>query len=219
VRIVVLSDTHGMHGIDVPDGDVLVHAGDLTMRGTLGQIRLAVDFLRSQPHRHKLVVAGNHDFAFEREPAAARALVRGLTYLEGAGTEIDGVSFWGGPWQPWFHDWAFNLERGAELAAKWALIPEGTEVVITHGPPHGVLDRVGHEDVGCEALAERIEALRPGLHCFGHIHEGHGFERKHGTLFANACICTRGYAPTNPALVVDRTADGGWAAVTNGHEG
>lgn len=189
----------------VPDGDVLVHAGDLTKRGSLEEIAAAGDWLRSLPHPRKVVIAGNHDFAFERDPRAAReALGEGLDYLEDSGVAIGGFALWGSPWQPWFHDWAFNLPRGARLAEKWALIPLGTQVLVTHGPPHGILDRtVSGELAGCRDLADRVRIVRPALHVFGHIHEGSGTFHDGATTFVNASICDLRYKPVNPARVIE----------------
>ena len=165
VRLVILSDTHGLHEAigKVPDGDVVIHAGDMTGRGTLEELPEFLDWFQALPHPSKLLIAGNHDWAFERQSARAEALVPpGVTYLRDSGLSVGGVKFWGSPWQPWFYDWAFNLHRGAEIAAKWALIPDDVHVLITHGPPHGVLDvvdRPAGKHVGCEALRERIAAL------------------------------------------------------------
>lgn len=181
MRLVAMADTHGFHArLEVPDGDVLVHAGDLTQRGTLEQLAQVADWLRSLPHRHKVVVAGNHDFAFQRRPAETRALFHGLTYLEDEAVTLDGLRLYGSPWQPWFHDWAFNLRRGPALEATWQRIPEGLDVLITHGPPLGFGDLVtrhpvyGEERVGCEDLLRHLGRARPRLHLFGHIHEDRG---------------------------------------------
>jgi len=217
MRIVCLSDTHNLHGrIAVPDGDVLVHAGDLTMRGTAEEIARFDSWLAAQPHREKIVVAGNHDFLFEREPERARQLLTAGTYLCDSGLTVEGVRFWGSPWQPWFMDWAFNLPRGSALEARWRLIPEGTDVLVTHSPPHGILDEVarllsfeieaGHgpdAHVGCEELRKAVERLRPRLHVFGHIHESYGRESRDGVAFVNASNCDRRYRPVNPPVVVD----------------
>ena len=103
LRLVVLSDTHNLtDDLVVPPGDVLVHAGDLTQRGTLSQLEHAASFLRSLPHAHKVVIAGNHDFCLQEDARRARPLLDGLTYLEDSATEIEGMTFWGSPWQPWF---------------------------------------------------------------------------------------------------------------------
>ncbi len=205
MRLVVLSDTHNRHhGLAVPDGDVLVHCGDFTGHGSPAEIAAFDAFLAGLPHRHKVVIAGNHDFGFERRPAESRALLRHATYLQDSGVTIDGVRFWGSPWQPWFYDWAFNLPRGPRLREKWALIPDDTDVLITHGPPHGILDLTARgEPVGCEELLERVRALRPRVHLFGHIHEASGRETRDGVLFVNASICNLGYEPVQAVQIVD----------------
>jgi predicted phosphodiesterase len=205
LRIVCLSDTHGRHGkIPVPEGDVLLHAGDFTRRGGAAEVEAFGAFLAGLPHRHKVVIAGNHDFLFQRDPERARALLAGATYLEDSGVAIDDVHFWGSPWQPWFHDWAFNLPRGKALAEKWALVPAGVDVLVTHGPPHGVLDATcDGSRVGCEELALALLRIRPRLHVFGHIHEAYGLVRRGDTLSVNACSCDLSYRPVHPPLVVD----------------
>lgn len=176
MRLVAMADTHGYHrDLVVPDGDVLVHAGDLTQRGTLAQLQEVADWLRSLPHRHKVVIAGNHDFALQRVPAEARALFHGLTYLEDEEVTLDGVRIYGSPWQPWFYDWAFNLRRGPAIDEKWQRIPEGLDVLVTHGPPAGYGDLVTRgERVGCEDLLRHLARAKPRFHLFGHIHEDRG---------------------------------------------
>jgi predicted phosphohydrolase len=154
-----------------------------------------------------VIIAGNHDFAFEQSAAAAEALVpRGVTYLRNSGVTLDGVRFWGSPYQPEFFDWAFNLKRGAPLARVWAKIPSDVQVLVTHGPPSGILDRVRpsgrHE--GCEDLARRLAELpQLSLHAYGHIHEDYGSVKIGNCTYVNASICTLEYAPVNAPLVVD----------------
>jgi len=204
------------HGrLIVPPGDVLVHAGDATSRGTSTQLRSFAAFIAAQPHAHKVVIAGNHDFGLEQSPALGAELF-GAAYLSDSGRTIEGVRVWGSPWQPWFFDWAFNLPRGEPLAAKWALIPDDTDVLVTHGPPMGVLDKTSRgEPVGCEALRDRIAQVRPRLHVFGHIHEAYGAVERAGTLYVNASNCDLRYEPVNPPVVVD--IDGGkWLVVPHG---
>lgn len=205
MRIVCLSDTHMRHKkIQIPDGDVLVHAGDFTTRGSFEDIIGFNSWLGRLPHKHKVIIAGNHDFGFERDSSHARSLITEAIYLEDSGTEIDGVRFWGSPWQPWFYSWAFNLRRGAPLAEKWALIPTNTDVLITHGPPFGILDQTDRgEPVGCEELKKELHRVRPKLHVFGHIHEAYGQTYEDGTTFVNASNCTLQYKPDNAPIVVD----------------
>ncbi len=205
MRLVLISDTHRRHGqLTVPAGDVLVHAGDFSSGGRPQEIADFDAWLATQPHACKVVVAGNHDFLFERDPAAARALLGHATYLEDSGATIGGLRFWGSPWQPRFFDWAFNLDRGAPLAAKWALIPDGVDVLVTHGPPHAILDRtLRGEPVGCEELAKALPRIRPRLHVFGHIHEAHGTLEREGTVFVNASSCDVRERPVHAPIVVD----------------
>jgi Icc-related predicted phosphoesterase len=205
MRIVCLSDTHNLaeHGV-LPDGDLLIHAGDLTMGGTHEEVCRAHAWLARLPHRHKIVIAGNHDFLFERQPASARSLMREVVYVEDEQVEIDGLRIWGSPWQPWFFDWAFNLARGPAIRAKWDLIPSGIDILVTHGPPagHGDLTDRG-ERVGCADLLVAVRRILPRLHVFGHVHEGYGTTWERGTLCVNASVCDRHYRPVNEPVVVD----------------
>ncbi|HRI65369.1 MAG TPA: metallophosphatase domain-containing protein [Polyangium sp.] len=205
MRLVLLSDTHRMHDrIVIPEGDVLIHAGDFCGHGTRNQALAFAQFFRALPHRHKVVIAGNHDRCLELEPELGKEIFTDCHYLFDSGVEIEGLKFWGSPWQPWFLDWAFNLPRGPALRAKWDLIPENTDVLITHGPPMGILDRTfSGEPVGCADLREVVDRIGPRLHVFGHIHEGHGQLVLGKTRFVNASICTLSYDPTNPAAVID----------------
>lgn len=207
MRIVALSDSHNYHDrLEVPDGDVLVHAGDFCGRGRLNEVMDFREWLRQQPHAHKVVIAGNHDVCFEKNAPAARALLEHVcTYLQDRAVTIDGVKFYGSPWQPFFCNWAFNLRRGEELARKWELIPEDVDVLITHGPPYGILDRVPRdaENVGCRELSKRIVTVKPKVHIFGHIHEGYGHEKHGGVDYYNVAVCTGRYDPINPITVID----------------
>ncbi len=205
MRIVAISDTHMRHdGLQIPDGDVLVHAGDLCSRGLVDEVERFDAFLATLPHRHKIVIAGNHDWCFERAPGEARAALRHATYLQDEGIVIDGVRFWGSPWQPAFMNWAFNLQRGPELAARWALIPPETDVLITHGPPFGHGDRCfDGRQVGCVDLLNTIDRIQPRVHIFGHIHEGHGASQHGRTRLFNVSTCNFRYAPSQPPVVID----------------
>lgn len=211
MRIVCLSDTHALHeAVQVPEGDVLVHAGDFSRRGREKEIAAFSDWFRGHGHRHKVVVAGNHDFLCEQDPERARELLGDVTYLDTEGAEVGGLKFWGSPWQPWFHDWAFNLARGEALARHWALAPGGVDVLVTHTPPMGCLDMTVYgEHVGCADLEAELGRIRPGLHVFGHIHEAAGTVlRESGCLAVNASNCDVRYRPVNPAVCIDWDADG-----------
>lgn len=216
MKIVALSDTHNLHDqIDVPKADVLVHAGDATGRGDLREVAAVGEWLRglltSGTVDHAVFVAGNHDFLFEHQPHIGRAIIEGAGayYLQDEEVVIDGVKFYGAPWQPRFYDWAFNLDRGSPLRQVWEKIPEDTDVLITHGPPYGILDRtLGYrenppENVGCEDLMRRIEVVKPKYHVFGHIHCNYGIETNGETVFVNASNCNERYRAVNKPLVFD----------------
>jgi Icc-related predicted phosphoesterase len=186
--IVAMADTHSYHRrLCVPPGDILIHAGDITRRGAMDELRDFDAFLAELPHRHKVVIAGNHDWCFQRKPRPARAALKHAIYLEDEAVEIEGLKIYGSPWQPWFLDWAFNLPRGPELGERWAKIPDDTEILVTHGPPLGFGDRTFRGDrVGCEDLLKRVREVKPSLHIYGHIHEDGGIFEEGGVKFVNA---------------------------------
>jgi hypothetical protein len=223
MRIVLVSDTHG-HAVRIPDGDILIHAGDLTPSGTSSEIASGVKWLASLPHRHKVLIAGNHDLLFEKRPNEAASLLRdaSVIYLQDVDINIEGLSIYGSPWQPEFMNWAFNVPRG-QLAKYWDLIPFGIDILITHGPPHGILDQrmpsgmrrpapwedekpfAGSNHVGCEELLAAVERTRPRIHVFGHIHRGYGTTQNEYTTFYNACLCNEDYEPVNKPWTIDLT--------------
>ena len=133
-KIICLSATHNSHErLRVPDGDILIHAGDATIRGTIAETTAFIDWFADQPHKYKILVAGNHDWLFEISRSTARRLLDdSIIYLEDSAVVIENLKFYGSPWQPRFYDWAFNLNRGAELAEKRRMIPPDTDVLITH---------------------------------------------------------------------------------------
>lgn len=210
-RIVCISDTHLVHEetrIEIPDGDILIHAGDATYRGSEWEVFKFFKWFSALPHKNKIFISGNHDWLFESYPEQAAKLLSqfpGITYLQDSMAVVDGLKIWGAPWQPWFCDWAFNLGRGAEIKAKWDLIPNGIDVLVTHGPPFGFGDQVpSGERVGCVDLLNAIERIKPKLHVCGHIHLGHGlYNTPEGVIVANSAICDERYKGVNAPHVVD----------------
>lgn len=213
MHVVCISDTHSCNGqIAVPDGDLLIHSGDATVNGTIDEIERFNSWFAGLPHEHKIFVAGNHDWLFETDNIKARGLLDpSIIYLQDSAIEIAGSKIYGSPWQPRFYDWAFNLSRGPEMAEKWALIPDDLDVLITHGPPNGILDAVarasGIDHAGCEELIKRVgkihEAGRLKAHIFGHIHCGYGSKVKSGVRFVNASTCDEQYRPIQPPIVFE----------------
>jgi len=161
-------------------------------------------WLGTLAYEHKIVVAGNHDFCFEKDLDKSRAALSNAILLHDEEIVIDGVKFYGSPWQPEFFDWAFNLPRGEPLRAKWRLIPDDTDVLITHGPALGHGDRtVRGEPVGCEDLLDRIRTVQPKFHIFGHIHEGFGTTIEGSTQCVNASFADEHYKPAHQPFEVE----------------
>lgn len=210
MRLVILSDTHGnrLKKWLIPEGDVLIHCGDFMKGRKLDEVKAFNDDLAAQPHKHKIVVAGNHDWPLMVDAEAARALLTAATYLEDEAVVIDGVKFYGSPWQPEYKNWAFNLPRSSpDLRAKWAAIPDDVDVLITHTPPYDVLDKTWPSNfrAGCELLRRRLEDIEPILHVFGHIHERRGHEKLDykETLFVNAACVNYDYRVVYSPVVID----------------
>ncbi len=183
----------------------MVIAGDFCQRKGLSELLELNSFLGILPHQHKLIVAGNHDLIIQTIGIGkTKALLNFGTYLQDEGTVINGIRFWGSPWQPRFFDWAFNLNRGHELANVWSKVPTETDVLITHGPPHSILDEtLDGKNVGCEELLKALSRIKPKLHIFGHIHESYGRLRLGKTEFLNVSICDEYYRAINPVTVID----------------
>jgi Icc-related predicted phosphoesterase len=202
MKIVFTSDTHGMHRkVKVPDGDILIHAGDITRGRNKTSLEDFNDFIGSLPHRHKILIAGNHDFCFENDNKETVRVLTSCKYLQDSSIEIDGIKFWGSPWQPWFLDYAFNLKKDSDRKKKWDLIPEDTDILITHSPPKNILDKTfAGIYAGCGELAKAVKRIKPKVHVFGHIHEGYGTFSDSHTLYINASACTRSYDVINPPV-------------------
>mmetsp|Transcript_33769 Transcript_33769/g.24805 ORF Transcript_33769/g.24805 Transcript_33769/m.24805 type:complete len:296 (+) Transcript_33769:109-996(+) len=260
-RIVCISDTHNLYKSikDLPEGDILIHAGDFSNTGLWPEVEKFRQFIEQQPHKYKIFIAGNHDITIHKSfyvTDAGHKYFHGSNYRKGQGS-LDGYSpedysdrcidilrngtdvykesipeqaertdivqyledeiydlpgglrVYGSPWQPAFCDWAFNVEI-PNIKPYWDKIPGDVDILITHGPPHGILDanNTGFH-CGCPELREQMntQRIRPRLHIFGHIHEGYGVHEQDGIVFVNASTCTARYNPINPAIVIDLPFD------------
>ncbi len=202
--IVFISDTHSYHDqLTLPKGDMLIHAGDLTKRGAEQEVIDFIHWFDRQDFEHKIFVAGNHDFYFERtsQEVINDLIPPSIIYLNDSGVEINGINIWGSPIQPEFFDWAFNRRRGSEIKRHWDLIPQNTDLLITHGPPYGILDKtVRNEFVGCEDLWNFVKRSQVKMHVFGHIHEAYGATTINKTQFINASVVNLKYQVVNPPV-------------------
>ncbi len=192
MKLVLISDTEGAHrNISVPEGDVLIHAGDVISYGKTekygsyeNQLKDFVVWLGEQPHAHKIFIGGNHDDLLVRK--AMNNLMPGNYYLENSGVEINGVRFWGSPNTVSFFGMAFEKEE-SELEEIYSKIPDNTDILITHVPPKGILDANFHgKSCGSKSLYNRVLDLNPKVHVFGHVHHSYGVYKGDETTFVNA---------------------------------
>lgn len=211
MKVALISDTHSMHvHLQIPECDLLIHAGDFSGRGTLQDLVNFLAWFSGQPAHHRVFIAGNHDVFCEEHSAEAKRLIAtygdSVRYLCDGETTIDGLRVWGSPVTPRFFDWAFNRDRGEAIRCHWDMIPDGIDVLVTHGPPMGLGDRNRDgEHVGCQDLLDRVLTVAPALHAFGHIHEGRGEYRVDGleTRFINASSLDSTYRHMRGPVVVD----------------
>lgn len=210
MRIAAFSDTHGHHKeVLIPPADVLVFAGDFMTTGySWRELTEFSSWFCSQPHKHKVWIAGNHDRLVEALEGHAVGYFRRATYLHDSTTVIDGRPFYGSPYTPWFNDWAFNVQPD-HIKRVWDRIPMETSVLITHGPPLGQMDsfydhglkKIVH--AGDPELHAAVRRVKPRIHIFGHIHAGYGEDIVGPTRSYNVAICNEAYVPTNDVTVID----------------
>lgn len=216
MNVIVISDTHGLHHqLNLPDGDILLHAGDVSVKGSKAQIVDFLNWFSQQPHPYKIFIAGNHDFYFERHSSKViSALIPdNILYLNEEGATINQLKIWGSPVTPPPNTgkrWAFNRERGAKIQEHWDLIPKNLDILIVHGPPIGKLDKIlKGQHVGCQNLQDTIHQNKPKLCIFGHIHESRGLEQIHtpyyksNTLYVNASSVDRYKTKIFPPFVFE----------------
>jgi Icc-related predicted phosphoesterase len=210
-KITFISDTHTKHKHltnDLPGGDILIHCGDISSRGYKNEIENFLGWFDCiKGYEYKIFIAGNHDFGFQDNPKECFELLKNypsITYLEDNSIIIDGIKIYGSPWQPRFHNWAFNVNRGWDIAQKWEKIPMDTDILITHGPLLGILDITNiSERVGCEDLYNRVMEIKPKVHAFGHIHSSYGMKEMDGMTFINASNLGEDYLYQNDPITLD----------------
>ncbi len=215
MKLVCLSDTHSFHRKikEIQDGDVLIHAGDITFKGEVDVLGDFADWMKELPHKNKIVIFGNHEIGMrygKRRQFVIDYLEEcGIIYLENSGVEISGEYFYGSPATPFFHNWEWNYHRGKDIKAVWDQIPLETSVLITHGPPFGILDDAPRDNgkfdhVGCEELLDRIWKLpKLKLSVCGHIHSSYNKINIENVQFVNASICNEQYNPINPPQIIE----------------
>jgi Icc-related predicted phosphoesterase len=203
VRIVCISDTHEWHReLALPDGDLLIHAGDFTFWNHAAKIRDFDDWLGELPHPYKVVIPGNHDRIFNQDPRS-REKITNAVLLINESVRLCGLNIWGSPVT--CDDAAYGHTMRDERAKLYASIPKDTQILITHGPPYGILDRVpgSIQRQGCTELRLAVMRLQPRLHVFGHVHSGYGTLATERTLFINAALLGWAGDLENSPIVLD----------------
>lgn len=212
-----ISDLHG-HYPKLEGGDLLIVAGDLTACDDEKEYREFHKWIDKQEYKKKLVIAGNHDNLVQE-----RFEINDIyyTYLCDSGTEFQGLKIWGSPWTKSFKGMnpkcmAFTMEDDCQIGEKFKLIPDDIGILVTHSPPYGILDAVSRwpnptpENCGSKHLLAHVNRIRPRLHVFGHIHEGHGTrftmldptDLRRKPIYVNASIMNEVYDPINKPIRV-----------------
>lgn len=219
MKIVAISDTHGKwNKLKIPECDILISAGDYSFKGEMHMVRDFHKWLNKQEAGHIISVQGNHELWVEENFNIAKAIAveecPAVHFMDEGLVEIEGLNIWCSAWTPYFHNWAWNAQRGEEIKKHWDRIPDDTDILVTHGPPMGILDELLRVDgepsgqyVGCSDLMEAVKRIKPDLHFFGHIHCGYGEKHLNGTSFYNAAICDEMYMPTNSIHIVEYEKD------------
>lgn len=218
MKILCISDTHNKHNqipleyLDNKDGsiDIIIHAGDMTSHGYKNEVIPFLNWYNDLNFKHKILIAGNHDFYFEKKESEKeiKDLFKNrpnIIYLNDSSVTIDGFNIWGSPVQPWFYDWAFN-RKGEDINKHWDLIPNNTDILITHGPVKDYLDMTINGDItGCPYLLDRVNEINNiKLHVCGHIHEAYGkVHRSDGKIFVNASVLDENYIMRNKPIIIE----------------
>jgi len=208
ITIAIISDTHNKHKqLNLPDADVIIHCGDFTSVGKEHEIRNFFKwYSKLEQYKHKIVIAGNHDWLFETNSLLAKSLVpKNVIYLEDSGVEIEGIKFYGTPVQRPFNNWAFNRPE-EKLEKHWQAIPDNIDVLITHSPPYSIMDLSIYNGDCCGSPSlynEVVERIKPLVHLMGHIHDGYGVKIINGVVFINASNLDESYNCVNKPILIE----------------
>lgn len=212
MRIVAISDTHLQHDkITIPDGDILIHAGDFSVDATMKDVIDFASWIKAQPHQYKLAIPGNHDRICEDNMKLCKEILDPIPFEDAGTVKLAGLYFLCYSWTPAPQAnsrWKFHHFSNDKFEKFWEYAPP-LDYLVTHGPPQGILDKVAHTYPGeCPFVGEYymrkyVLDYQPKIHIFGHIHESYGTTTIGNTRFFNASVCDLRYKPTNPPFVID----------------
>ena len=182
MKIWHISDTHTYHDLlKVPMAiDMVIHSGDCSNPrdpyNNEPEVREFIDWYKELSPKYKIYVAGNHDSSIEKKLVTKKDFEdNGIIYLENDYVTIEGIKIFGSPYTPNFGNWSFMRDRN-KLDRFWcSAIHDDTDIVITHGPPKGILDKSENRDhqlecCGDKSLLNKLLQVQPAYHLFGHIH-------------------------------------------------
>jgi len=212
-KLCCISDTHSKHRyLDIDPCDFIIHSGDIFRKSKLDVILDFIDWFSNLPAKNKILVAGNHDRFIARENDTFRRLIDGkIIYLENTSSEIEGIKFWGSPCVKWCGPYQhFAYKNESESALIFNKIPEDTDILITHGPPFGILDwelgSDGKTHFGSKFLLNKVLEIKPKYHIFGHVHHSYGIYQTYDTVFINSCIVNNNEDPVNKPVYFEITS-------------
>lgn len=217
MKVVSIGDTHGFHrdpffdDLLNMDGDLLIHAGDLTMGGEL-DVLTDVNNWFGELHKNfndVIVIGGNHDRSLGGKDMLAYKLFTNAIYLEESSVMIDDKLIWGSPYTPWNFQtiadmFAFGKLKGS---IKWQF-PKDTDILITHCPPFGYGDLLAEHSsdpnvhIGDKKLVEKVNKFKIQFNISGHIHEGYGIREEENTTFINCSVVDERYNLKNEPVVM-----------------
>ncbi len=193
MKITAFGDLHGLfQNIDInPEAELLICVGDITEFGTEAEMNGFIEWLKKQKTPYKLVIAGNHDHCLAKKPDKwkRKFAENDITYLYNEMIEIEGLKIYGSPYIPMSGDWSFQKKNAKELQKNWSKVPPNCDILITHGPPFGILDFNQVEHLGDKELYNCCQTRLPKFHIFGHVHSNYGHIESMLTTYIN-CACT-----------------------------
>lgn len=208
MEITLISDLHG-NKPELPGGDLLIIAGDLTSRDTIEEHEEFCKWASKVPYTKIVIIAGNHDNNISAD------MIESTTrcyYMEDSYSSFEGLKIWGSPWTLQFKGqnpdcMAFSYPLQIQMEEKWEEIPDDVDILVTHTPPFGIMDQAyawyRKVRTGCPSLLKKVKEIKPKLHVFGHIHEHGGKTKEYdGTIFVNAAHVNEYYEPINKPVII-----------------
>jgi len=197
MRILHISDTHNCHELlqYLPAADLIIHSGDAAVAGHSKEVTNFLVWLSKLNYKHKIFVAGNHDDCLHEAKSIKEYLPPNLYYLCNNCITIEGIKFWGIPY--------FTMDDVNGLCPHFmSQIPTDTDVLITHRPPFGILDKTDNS-YGCIHLLQAVQKVQPRYHLFGHVHGAYGIQKSKTTTFVNASLLTEKHELTNKPFLFE----------------